>query len=250
MSIGKYISIEDYKERIRRVVQNITNEIAKKENIKAEDIRTNVVLSKKGKLLNLTALNVKGIILSDEQPEVYHFKPTLPENNLKDTKTIGNHHVRIMVKALGTVDSNNVLDLPKDRYTFKRYEDYLEFFTDKYRDKNVKGNNQCVIQTIVKDTGCSLSTILTGIVETMGIVERTITNADFTSLERYRKLPISVRQEVDKQIYLLTVESKNVSVNRLSGVINVHLGEHDIVKRVRCTDTYKDELKHLMETSP
>lgn len=147
------------------------------------------------------------------------------------------------------VYEDNPLGLPWASYTFKRYEDYLEFFTDKYRDKNVKGSNQFVIQTIVKDTGCSLSTILTGVVETMGIVERTITNADFTSLERYRKLPISVRQEVDKQIYLLTVESKNVSVNRLSGVINVHLGEHDIVKRVRCTDTYKDELKHLTETS-
>ena len=248
MSMFKYILIEDFNKLTHAIKQNVVSKIAEEENIKIKDIEVSILIAKKSKFVNLAKHDVSAVILSEKQPEVYHFKPRLKENNLKDANTVIHHHVRIVINVFSVVCLSNVLNLPEDKHTFNRYEDYLEFFTGKY--KNVTESNHCTVQTVVNDARVGLATILTDVVETTCDVDRPLTNSDFTSLERYRTLPVSVQQKVDELTCPLVIENEAVFIDRLHGAVNIQLDKHDILEHVRCTDKFSGEINKLINDLP
>lgn len=249
MSMGKYISIEDFNKHTHAIIQNIVSKIAEEENINPENITSSVVISRKGKLINLPSQGVTAIILSEESPEVYRLKPCQLSNVLDNINIFKLLHVRLVVKVFGFVCINNLLDLPEEKYTFNCYEDYLEFFTDKYKNKDVPKSSMCTIHTSIKEAGIGCELILADIIETTIGADRVLENSDFTSLEKYRALPMAVQQKVDELMCPLVFESDNVSVDLMDGTVNVQLGKHGILEHVRCTETYKDELKSLVGIS-
>ena len=250
MQMGKYILIEDFNKLTYTLTKNIVEKIAKEENITPENITSSVVISQKGKLVNLAPQQVKMIILSEESPEVYLLKPRPLLNALANTNIFKRLHVRIVVKVFGVVYVNNLLDLPEEKYTFNSYEDYLDFFTGKYKDKNVPKSQICTIHTNVKEAGIGCELILTDIVETTVGTDRVLENSDFTSLEKYRALSVAVQQKVDEVMCPLVINSKNVSVDLMCGTVDIQLDKHGILEHVRCTDKFSDEINKLINDLP
>ena len=248
--MGKYILIEDFNKLTYDIERNIANKIAEEENLNPVNVMTDVVISQKGKLVNLSPQGVKAIILSEEPPEVYRLKPRRLFKTLADVNIFKQLHVRIVVKVFGVVYVNNLLDLPEEKYTFNCYEDYLEFFTGKYNDKNVQKSSMCTIHTSIKETGIGCEIILADIVETTVDTDRLLEISDFTSLEKYRALSVAVQQKVDELMCPLVIESDNVSVDLMCGEVDVQLGNHGVLEHVRCTDKFSGEINKLINDLP
>ena len=244
MSISKSISFDEFNTLVKNIQKSIVDKLVREEGLDPTYVLVDVKVSKKGELLNLFATEIKSIVVTDEKPEVYRFD----EPDVSGVFPCTNTNLMVIVHVSDVSYADNYLVLPEDTYTFNSYEDYLEFFTGKY--KNVTESNHCTVQTVVNDARVGLATILTDVVETTCDVDRPLTNSDFTSLERYRTLPVFVQQKVDELTCPLVIENEAVFIDRLHGAVNIQLDKHDILEHVRCTDKFSGEINKLINDLP
>lgn len=153
--------------------------------------------------------------------------------------------VRIVVKVFGLICSTNLLDLPEDTYTFNSYENYLEFFTNKYKEQISSEDGNCDVKTNVKCVGWPLAVIAANIVNREKLTEKTITNHDLTMIDKCRELPESVRKVVGHLVCPLVVLADDVKTNPLWKSVHININGKELMEHIRCTGKYKEELSIL-----
>lgn len=153
--------------------------------------------------------------------------------------------VRIVVKVFGVICSTNLLDLPEDTYTFNSYENYLEFFTNKYKEQISSEDGNCDVKTNVKCVGWPLAVIAANIVNREKLTEKTITNHDLTMIDKCRELPESVRKVVGHLVCPLVVLADDVKTNPLWKSVHININGKELMEHIRCTGKYKEELSIL-----
>lgn len=245
MSTDKYISMEEFHALTKEMEKNLIEKASKEEGVEPKNISVEFTLFKGNELMNGHMSVSKGFILSDKSPEVYR----IIGDDKNSEGFIKYLHLRVVVDVLDMVYFDDTLNLPEDTYTFNTFEEYLQFFYDKCKEIVGEVPKKPTIMTKLKGTGFFIDVPLRDKIKLDDSYRYTSGIHYFSSLEGYRSLPESLRKEMDEIVYPLVVESKDVSFDPLWRYVNVVVDKPNLVERMCCTETYKDEFARLMGTS-
>ena len=243
MSISKSISFDEFNTLVKNIQKSIVDKLVREEGLDPTYVLVDVKVSKKGELLNLFATEIKSIVVTDEKPEVYRFD----EPDVSGVFPCTNTNLMVIVHVSDVSYADNYLVLPEDTYTFNSYDEYLDFFFPKYKEIVNEENEPCSVQTIVNGVNCGLATILVTVLNKKKIPDIPFSCHDFTMPERYRKLPTDVRHDVDAMVCPVTVESKNVSINKLWRSVDVLIDKKELIKHVCCTNDFENEINVFLD---
>ena len=243
MEVNSYVPIKDLKEKIESFEKTVKENAfkafeAKKFVFNDDEIFVDTMVMNNGTKVDLTNPEIRGVVLSTREPEVYR------------DMTISNGHrlakLRIVLQVVEVKYSRSTLFLLGKDCCFYTYEEYLAFFTRKYLEIKPTPEETVSVWSTVKEVEYLLPSILTNMVHRVPVPCDMIAE-DFTMLPRYRELPPHFRNEIDRLICPIIVRNEDVTVDTRMDRVNIRLDQKELLKSKLCTDVFKDELVKFLE---
>lgn len=242
--MSTYIPIEEFKKKVEILNRNIERKIFKNSGCVKKIVFVDVNTVKDGDCVPWGDPRVKGVVLSNKPPEVYH--------ETISRETYNRLNVRVVLHVEDIVYENNPLGLPWASYTFDRYEDYLKLLSDTILENQPVGINTAIVCTTIKETNTPLAGILS--VHEFGELpaDLSLIANDFTILERYRKLPEQVKKEVDSIVCPITFYPKDIFLD-VEGTLDfirialVRVSKKEILQHQNQTHLYQEDLDEFLK---
>lgn len=137
--------------------------------------------------------------------------------------------IRIVVNISKLVFENE-LNLPGSLFVFNSYSDYLKYLTDKFKERYPDFEGTVKVRTKDKFSLVSFPEVLKRLLTKDEMCQDvTLNNTLFEILELYQKLPGEVKEKIDKLVYPITLDVKDVSVNKDKGVISITIDKKSFV---------------------
>ena len=217
-----YVTNEDFKIKLTKLKNDVLNQLKEQGmNPSLFLITTDYIVNGVStRLRDLRALNYKGLVLEDN-PVFIHYT----EMSIGDNVPI----IRIVVNISELVFENE-LNLPDTPFVFYSYSGYLKYLTDKFKERYP--GFEGVVKVRTKDKFSlmffpeALKQILT---KADGCQDILLNNTSFEVFELYQKLPTIVKEKIDKLVYPITLDAKDVSVNKEKGVISITIDKKSFV---------------------
>lgn len=158
------------------------------------------------------------------------------------------HNIRVFVKVIFNVEDNprehaNKLQLPCETYTFNTYEDCLDFFHKKFLEEYPKYAEDSYVWLREKISSSVIPYIIIDHLNNAALVKETpVQVSDFTTVDNYKRLPETIRKEVDNLICPLNILRADVSIPDLHA-IEILIDREDLVNALYKTDDFNDLVK-------
>lgn len=235
--MAKYISIDDFKLVVGKIVEDVRDEVNKRSGLPSGLVHVATSVLKDGKTVEWGHHSIVGLTLSDDAPKIYE---------IGDDKKVSTVSVRVVfnVEEIHT-EKATPLNLTEESYTFNTYKEYLEFFTKKFEEAFPEVTQVLTIWGLFKGSGISVPTSLARR-EYKGTEDVIISASDFASLCAYEVLPDAIRSKVDKDFCPFTVQREDVNWSIVTRNITVYINKPDMVEEQFGTHRYDDIVKNVI----
>lgn len=147
--MSKYIPIQEFKKKTETLSRAIEKKILSGPGFENQLVLVNVNVVKDGDCIPWRDPDVKGVVISNKPPEIYH-DASIPLY----IQCLG---VKVVVHVEDIVYENNPLNLPWKSYTFDRYEDYLKLLSNTYLENQPDNKEPVSVRTTIKETNTPLA---------------------------------------------------------------------------------------------